>query len=208
MSNLDPSLVLAEAPADGSTFDRGCKCGSMHTSLHTSDIQLLMVSLTSLGLMERNPPSGRREHAQLRSEFHRHKRRVSWWGANRIWGPGCLERHLCAGWIRILWLRVRWARRRHPSFEPGVMAWHSGSVTAALMASAADTAVASRSLRIAYTSRPAQAVRPVRFWPYHFLDSKLCVGKAYADSVLGNYCTSRQHTRLLHVSVSKFKRSL
>ena len=27
---------------------------------------------------------------------------------------------------------------------------------------------------------PAQAVRLVRFWPYHFLESKLCGGEAYA----------------------------
>ena len=29
-------------------------------------------------------------------------------------------------------------------------------------------------------ARPAQVLRPVRFWQYHLLEPKLCVGETYA----------------------------
>ena len=57
MSSLAPSCVLADAPERCSPV-MGCRCGSMQTSLHTSDRRLAVRSLISLCLIDGKPPFG------------------------------------------------------------------------------------------------------------------------------------------------------
>ena len=57
ISKCAPSWVLAEV-ADKCSPEIGCRCGSVQTSLHTSDSRLAVRSLISLCLIEGNPPFG------------------------------------------------------------------------------------------------------------------------------------------------------
>ena len=90
ISSLAPSCVLADAPERGSPV-MGCRCGSMQTSLHTSDRRLAVRSLISLCLIDGKPPFGQvkacstekwEPQSQLRGTrdgYHPyHKHRASW----------------------------------------------------------------------------------------------------------------------------------